>query len=63
MDVAIAAFSPSRAMFESNFPPDQSAGTYGATWNAFKRIARACSDDEKDQLFRRTAAATYRIGI
>ena len=63
VDVAIAAFSPSRAMFESNFPPDQSAGTYGATWNAFKRIARACSDDEKDQLFRRTAAATYRIGI
>jgi predicted TIM-barrel fold metal-dependent hydrolase len=50
-------------MFESNFPPDKAAGSYGATWNAFKRIAQGCSDDEQDRLFRRTAAAAYRIAI
>lgn len=63
VETCIAAFGAARAMFESNFPPDQSAGTYGATWNAFKRIAAHCSEDEKDQLFRRTAARIYRIDI
>ncbi len=63
LETCIAAFGPSRAMFESNFPPDNSAGSYGATWNAFKLIAMGCSDDEKDDLFRRTAARVYRIEL
>jgi predicted TIM-barrel fold metal-dependent hydrolase len=50
-------------MFESNFPPDRASGSYGATWNAFKRIAAGYSDDEKDDLFRRTAARIYRIEL
>jgi L-fuconolactonase len=61
IEPAIAAFSPQRAMFESNFPPDNTAGSYGAVWNAFKRIAAGYSDDEKDQLFRGSAARVYRI--
>lgn len=61
VECCIAAFSPARAMFESNFPPDRAAGTYGAIWNAFKRLAAAYSEDEKDMLFRGTAARTYRI--
>jgi len=61
VETCIAAFGPERAMFESNFPPDKAAGSYGATWNAFKIIARDCSEDEKDRLFRGTAAETYRI--
>ena len=61
IETCIEAFTPARAMFESNFPPDNAAGTYGATWNAFKIIAANCSDEEKDQLFRRTAAGIYRI--
>ncbi len=60
-EYCIDAFSPRRCMFESNFPPDRAAGTYGATWNAFKRIARQYSADEKEQLFRQTAAKTYGI--
>jgi predicted TIM-barrel fold metal-dependent hydrolase len=60
-ETAIAIFTPARAMFESNFPPDKAGGSYGATWNAFKRIARDYSEDEKDRLFRGTAAETYRI--
>jgi len=61
IETCIDAFSPRRCMFESNFPPDRAAGTYGATWNAFKTIARGFSDDEQDWLFRRTAADIYRI--
>ncbi len=48
-------------MFESNFPPDKAAGSYGATWNAFKIIAEGHTEADKDRLFRRTAAETYRI--
>jgi predicted TIM-barrel fold metal-dependent hydrolase len=61
VETCIAAFGPARAMFEGNFPPDKAAGSYGATWNAFKRIASPYSEDEKDRLFRGTAAETYRI--
>jgi predicted TIM-barrel fold metal-dependent hydrolase len=50
-------------MFESNFPPDEAAGSYGAIWNAFKRIAQNGSEDEKDWLFRRTAAGAYGIEL
>ncbi|MBU6269491.1 MAG: amidohydrolase family protein [Sphingomonadales bacterium] len=59
----IAAFGASRCMFESNFPPDAVSGSYGATWNAFKRVVDGASDTEKDWLFRRTAAAVYRIAL
>jgi predicted TIM-barrel fold metal-dependent hydrolase len=61
VETCIEAFGPARAMFESNFPPDKAAGSYGATWNAFKIIAQGYSEDEKDRLFRGTAAETYRI--
>lgn len=61
VETCIETFGPARAMFESNFPPDKTAGSYGATWNAFKIIARDCSEAEKDRLFRGTAAKTYRI--
>lgn len=63
IESCIEALSPARAMFESNFPPDNDAGSYGATWNAFKIIAKDFSEDEKDDLFRRTAARTYRIAV
>ena len=63
IETCIDAFTPARAMFESNFPPDNSGGSYGATWNAFKRIAAGASEDEKDALFRRTAARVYQIEL
>lgn len=61
LETCIEAFGAQRCMFESNFPPDQAAGSYGATWNAFKIIARGGSETEKDRLFRGTAAEVYRI--
>lgn len=63
IETGIEAFTPGRCMFESNFPPDSASGSYGATWNAFKIIAQGCSEEEQDLLFRRTAAAVYRIGL
>jgi predicted TIM-barrel fold metal-dependent hydrolase len=63
LETCIALFGPERAMFESNFPPDEAAGSYCATWNAFKRIAAGASEAEKDALFRRTAARVYRIDL
>lgn len=61
VETCIAAFGAARAMFESNFPPDRDSGSYGATWNAFKRLASGYSEEEQDALFRQTAARTYRI--
>jgi len=63
VEPCIEAFGVDRCMFESNFPPDKAAGSYGATWNAFKIIAQGLSQDEKDRLFRRTAAAAYHIPL
>ena len=61
IETCIEAFGPARAMFESNFPPDEATASYGATWNAFKRIAAGCSTEEKRELFAGTAARVYRI--
>jgi L-fuconolactonase len=61
LETCIEAFGPERCMFESNFPPDRDGGTYGATWNAFKIVAKGCSAQEKQALFSGTAARVYRI--
>lgn len=63
LEACIEQFGARRSMFASNFPPDNAAGSYGALWNAFKRVVAEASADEKDALFRRTAAATYRIAL
>ena len=58
---AIQTFGPARCMFESNFPVDKCALSYGVLWNAFKKIAAPFSETEKDAMFRGTAARVYRI--
>jgi predicted TIM-barrel fold metal-dependent hydrolase len=62
IETCIAAFGPSRAMFESNFPVDKGSGSYQVFWNAFKRIATGSSADEKAALFSGTASRFYRLG-
>jgi L-fuconolactonase len=62
MEACIEAFGASRCMFESNFPVDKGMCSYPVLWNAFKRIAAACSVDEKAALFHDTAARFYRLG-
>ena len=61
----IEAFGPERCMFESNFPVDKVSFSYGVMWNAFKRIAEAMDlgPEDRDRLFFKTAARTYRLDL
>lgn len=61
IDVCIEAFGPERCMFESNFPVDKQSCSYTALWNAFKLVSRNLSQDERRQLFYRTACRAYRL--
>jgi predicted TIM-barrel fold metal-dependent hydrolase len=63
IETCIEAFGPKRCMFESNFPVDMGSCDYATLWNAFKRIAKGYSPDEKTSLFSETAANTYRLGL
>ena len=61
----IECFGSSRCMFESNFPVDKLSCSYGNLWNAFKRIADdlGLSRQERDDLFRGTAARSYSMNV
>jgi L-fuconolactonase len=61
IEACIEAFGAERCMFESNFPVDMGACDYPTLWNAFKRIAKGCSADEKTALFSGTATKVYRL--
>lgn len=61
MESCIELFGASRCMFESNFPPDNTAASYRTIWNAFKLMVASYSAAEKNQLFHGTAARVYRI--
>ena len=63
IETCIEAFGVKRCMFASNFPVDSAAADYRTLWNAFKRICRDASDDEKADLFAETARRTYAIDI
>jgi L-fuconolactonase len=55
----IEAFGVERCLFESNFPVDKGSYSYGACWNAFKRLTQAAGASERDALFRRSALTLY----
>lgn len=61
IETCIEVFGPTRCMFESNFPPDQVAGSYGRLWNALKLSAAHCTPAERQELFSGTARRIYRI--
>ncbi|MBI3993619.1 MAG: amidohydrolase family protein, partial [Candidatus Lambdaproteobacteria bacterium] len=61
IETCIEAFTPRRAMFESNFPVDKVSYGYRVCWNAFKRLAAGASMQDKALLFHDTAAAFYRL--
>ena len=41
---------------------DKLSISYPVLWNAFKKIAKDFSEDEKEALFRGTATRIYRLG-
>ena len=57
----IDLFGPDRCMFESNFPPDNVAGSYRTIWNVFKLLAKGFSADDKTRLFSGTARRIYNL--
>jgi L-fuconolactonase len=61
VETVVDLFGVDRCMFESNFPVDKGMCSYPVLWNAFKRIASGCSDDEKAALFHRTAQRFYSL--
>ena len=63
VETCIEAFGPRRAMFESNFPPDNGQCSYQVIINAFKRIASPLSEAEKTALFSQTATDVYRLEL
>ncbi|HEY2035157.1 MAG TPA: amidohydrolase family protein [Rhizomicrobium sp.] len=63
IEACIEAFGVNRGMFESNFPVDRFGSTYVTLWNAFKRIAKDYSADEKTALFSGTASKVYRVNL
>ncbi len=61
MTYCIEQFGPNRCMFESNFPPDKVSYSYNVLYNAFKRLSKEHSPDERAAMFHDTAAQVYRI--
>ena len=58
---SIDVFGPERCMFESNFPVDKLSCSYGVVWNAFKKIAKGFSAEEKAALVHEATARVYRL--
>jgi predicted TIM-barrel fold metal-dependent hydrolase len=63
IETTIGLFGARRCMFESNFPVDKGSYGYGVFWNACKKLAAGASAEEKDALFRGTAARFYKLGL
>jgi L-fuconolactonase len=61
VEACIELFGAERCMFESNFPVDKGMFSYPVLWNAFKRLTRGASAEEKERLFRSTATRFYRL--
>ncbi len=60
-EFCIDLFGSKRCMFESNFPVDKVSASYHVLWNAFKKLSRQLTEEEKSDLFYRTAANVYRL--
>jgi predicted TIM-barrel fold metal-dependent hydrolase len=63
VEASIEAFGAERCMFESNYPVDSGAGSYGTIINAYKRLTAACSASERDAIFSATAIDVYRLPL
>jgi len=57
----IEQFGVDRCMFESNFPVDKLSYSYTVMWNAFKRIVKDFSTNDRAALFHDTAVKVYRL--
>ena len=60
---AIELFGPNRCMFASNFPVASLRITFDDLYRAYKKMVADFSLDEKQLLFRDTAARVYRLDL
>ena len=61
IEYCIEHFGTERAMFESNFPVDKVSFSYNVMYNAFKRLSKSYSADERAAMFHDNAAKIYRV--
>jgi predicted TIM-barrel fold metal-dependent hydrolase len=62
-ETCVEVFGAERCMLESNFPPDKLAGAYNQFWNAFKRMSKSYTPDERQALFSGTATRIYNLDL
>ena len=60
-DYSIKSFGPERCMFESNFPVDKQSVSYHVIWNAFKKISKDYTEEDKEYLFLKSAKNFYTL--
>ena len=60
-DYSIKSFGPERCMFESNFPVDKQSVSYHVIWNAFKKISKDYTEEDKEYLFFKSAKNFYSL--
>ncbi len=63
LESCLEMFGSKRCMLESNFPEDRVSCTYHQIWNAFKRITKSLSEEEKSNLFKNTAVRAYGLRL
>lgn len=63
MEAALAAFTPERLMFGSDWPVCNVATTYGNWVRTVERFAQSLSADERDALFHSNAARAYHLDV
>ncbi len=61
VETCIELFGADRCMAESNFPVEKMGIGFAALFNALKRLAAGCSNDEKAAIFAGTARRVYRL--
>ena len=60
---ALELFGPNRCMFASNFPVAGLRITFDELYRAYKKMVADFSLDEKQLLFRDSAARVYRLDL
>lgn len=61
IETCVQTFGTGRCLFESNFPVDKQSCGYAELWNAFKIVTLGWSQQERSDLFYRTACRAYRL--
>jgi L-fuconolactonase len=61
IETCVELFGSARCMYGSNFPVDKASYSYGIGLNALKRLCAGASDEEKDDIFWRSATRFYKL--